>query len=105
MVSSSSRTKQRCHVRRLGARHAEELLDDPVQPLGLLDLDLDEFVLRVAGPIVVPQDLGRPADRAERVADLVRQHRRHFPQGRELSARRSCSSMAMMRSDCGCSLW
>ena len=68
------------HLRRLGACRAQKLLNHPVEPLGLLDLDLDEFVLGVAGPIVVPQISAVPRIEPRRVLDFVGQHRRHLPQ-------------------------
>ena len=52
-----------------------------VEALGLLDLDLDELELGISGTVVIPQDLGRAANRAQGVPDLVGQHRRHLPQG------------------------
>src|SRR6266571_2191624 len=59
------------------ARVLEEVLDDVVQPLGLAHHDLREALARVIGRERAGEDLDRPGERGERVADLVRDIRRH----------------------------
>ena len=68
-------------ARPLRAGVVEEARDDVVQPVCLLDDDLEELhVVRGHGRLVAggDQQLGRALDRAERVSDLVREARRHL---------------------------
>ena len=59
----------------------EKILHDPVQPVRLLDEDLQEFIFLVAGAVVVPEDLRRPFDGAERIPDFMGEDRGKLTKG------------------------
>lgn len=60
---------------RFAAREVEQVADDPVDPLGLLAHPREELALLLRLEVAALDELHEAADRAQRVADLVRDPR------------------------------
>ena len=80
---TTRRTSSRATANRCGPRVGQERLDRVVQPLRLPQHDVHQLRLLVAERQLLPQHLHRARHRRQRVADLVRDARRHLADRRE----------------------
>src|SRR5438132_1999885 len=72
------RDRERCRTRVL-----EEILDDVIEPLGFARHDLRQALARVLGRLGTGEDLDGAGEGGQRVADLVRDVRRHASECRQ----------------------